>query len=227
MHVSFLVVVKDPSGKPVRKATRDVPFSGPLDKLDAFQQGNFVYDDHFPLDPGRYVLETAILDRIGEKVSTLRSVFVVPPAPAGVSLSTPVLVRRIDNAPPPDVNYGKDDDRGADPLRFPGGRVMPTLDETVAAGASEPLPLYFVVTPAKGETAPAELFIELLSDGKLISRSHPELAAPGADGRIPFLANLPVGKLPAGSYEVRIVTKQGSSSAAEAIGFTIQYPDYA
>jgi VWFA-related protein len=222
-HVSFLVFVKDSTGKPVRKATRDVPFSGPLDKLTAFQAGNFVYDDYFPLPPGRYVMESAILDRIGQRVSTKRVSVIVPEVTASeLALSSLVLVRRIDTDPPPEVHYGRDDDRGTDPYRFAGGKVLPTLDTTIAAGGPQQLTLFFTVYPDPRSGDKPRLWIEIVSEDKVVARSSLELPPAEADGKVPYLASISLSNLKSGSYEARVVARQGAESAVERVGFNIE-----
>lgn len=176
IHASFLVLIKDAAGRAVRKATRDVPFSGPLDRLEAFQAGDFLYNDHFPLPPGRYVMESAVADRLGERVGTKRVSFFVPDLPQqGPALSSIVLVRRLDPAPPPEVSYGEADDRGASPLRFSGGAVTPRLDNR----ASGQLGFYFVGYGPPG--APAQAAAEIRKDGSLVALGRGCAGIPGWD----------------------------------------------
>lgn len=216
MHASFLVVVRDAAGRAVRKATRDVPFSGPLEKLTAFQAGDFIYNDHFPLPPGRYVMESAVADRLGERVGTKRVAFLVPAlrqdAPA---LSSIVMVRRVDPSPPPETNYGEADDRGPDPLRFAGGAVTPRLDNA----ARGELGFYFVAYAPPG-TRPS-VTAEILSDGKILARSNLELVEIQA-GIFPYFGMIPLKKLAPGDYELRIVASEGGAAAEQRAGFQVQ-----
>lgn len=220
-HVSFLVFIKDANGKPVRKATRDVPYAGPLDLLPQFQEGNFIYDDHFPLAPGRYTMEAAIIDRIDNRVSVHRSAFVIPGARPGVGLSNLILVRRIDTNPPPEKSLGPEDDRGPDPLRFPGGKVLPTLNNEIQGGDDAKLSLYFHVTPLGTLAEQPTLTLEFYREGDLVARAPAELDRPGPDGRIPYLAVSDVSKLNPGEYELRVVARQGQTAAEERMNFHI------
>jgi len=216
MHASFLVVVRDAAGRAVRKATRDVPFSGLLEKLTAFQAGDFIYTDHFPLPPGRYVMESAVAERLGERVGTKRVAFLVPAlrqdAPA---LSSIVMVRRVDPSPPPETNYGEADDRGPDPLRFAGGAVTPRLDNA----ARGELGFYFVAYAPPG-TRPS-VTAEILSDGKILARSNLELVEIQA-GIFPYFGMIPLKKLAPGDYELRIVASEGGAAAEQRAGFQVQ-----
>ena len=213
IHASFLVFIKDSQGRPVRKATRDVPFSGPLEKLAAFQAGDFIYNDHFPLPPGRYTMESAVADRLGERVGTRRVAFIVPAVREGeLAVSSIVLAKRVDPSPPPEVSYGEADDRGPNPLRFAGGAVTPMLDNTV----SGELKFYFTVYAPQGDTP--SVFAEILRDGAAISRSKLELT-PAGNGLYPYFAVAPLADLPAGDFELRIVAAAGGKAAEARAGF--------
>ncbi len=215
IHASFLVFVKDAAGRAVRKATRDVPFSGPLDKLEAFQAGDFLYNDHFPLPPGRYVMESAVADRLGERVGAKRVAFVVPaPQPGRPSLSSIVLVRRVDTNPAEEIRYGEGDDRGPDPLRFRGGKVTPTLDNTVRDRAG----FYFSLF-APGLPQPSAA-VEILKDGAAVSRWQAELE-PENGGRFSCFAVAPLAEAPPGDYEIRVVASAGTAAVEERAGFTL------
>ncbi len=215
VHASFLVFVKDSQGRAVRKATRDVPFSGPLEKLQAFQAGDFIYNDHFPLPPGRYVMESAVADRLGERAGTRRVSFSVPePQQDSLSLSSLVLVRRVDTDPPPETQYGEGDDRGPNPLRFRGGKVTPALDHTVRGQ----LGLYFSVFATAGQRPEAS--VEILRDGVVVSRSAADLLD-GGGGRFAGFFAAALDNAPPGDYELRVVASSGGRQATERTGFTI------
>ncbi|MGB9611807.1 MAG: hypothetical protein ACPL7M_12610, partial [Bryobacteraceae bacterium] len=173
-------------------------------------------NDHFPLPPGRYVMESAVADRLGERAGTKRVAFFVPvlrqDAPA---LSSIVMVRRVDPSPPPETNYGEADDRGPDPLRFAGGAVTPRLDNA----ARGELGFYFVAYSQPG--ARPSVTAEILSDGKILSRSNLELVEMQA-GIFPYFGTIPLKKLAPGDYELRIVASAGGAVVEERTGFQIQ-----
>lgn len=214
VHASFLVSVKDAEGRAVRKATRDVPFSGPLDKLPAFQAGDFIYNDHFPLPPGRYVMESAVADRLGERVGTKRVAFLVPAVKEEeVGLSSLVLVKRVEPNPPAEVRYGEGDDRGPNPLRFRGGMVTPALDNAVR----DRLGVYFTIHAPAGKKPDA--VIEILKDGAVVSRAAADLTDEG--GRLTGFAAAPLGQAPPGDYEVRVIAAAAGKATAGRLGFSI------
>ena len=221
-HVSFLVLMKDPAGVIKRKVSRDVPYSGPLDKLDQFLTGNISYNEYFPLAPGRYVMESALVDRIGEKLSAKRQVFNLPEPRNGVSLSSVVLVRRVEPEAAQEENNEVRWIKANDPFRFPGGKVIPSLAASVKGGVGSTLVLYFVVYPAKDVPERPILTLDFLSDGKLVGRATPTLPEADLNGRIPYLATTPLDKMPPGSCQVVVTVRQGASAAQETYVFNVE-----
>jgi hypothetical protein len=213
-HVSLLVLLKDSNGRVLKKYSRDVPFEGSLDKLDAFQQGHFIYTRPMILPLGRMTLETAVLDREGQKISAARSAYFAKGSAPALALSAVTLIRRVEptlEKPDPE-----------DPLQFAGGKITPSLTETVKGGKGAMLPLYFIVYPAPGVTEKPALTMEYLKDGQLIAKGTPELPAANEAGAIPYIAETPMDAFEPGEYEVRVTVKQGSAVAQEQTVVRIQ-----
>ena len=159
--------------------------------------------------PGRYTLESVAADQEGNRLGAKRSVFVVVPGNGTVHLSEMALVRRLEKAQEsPDL---------LDPLAIPSGRIVPTLLDSVPGGQGKMLSLYFVAYPDEGSAEKPRLVLDLLKDGKVLTRSIPELPAADVLGRIPFLANTPLDVVGAGQYEFRATLLHGESSARKSI----------
>jgi VWFA-related protein len=219
-HLSVMAIYKDAQGAIVRKFSQDVPAQAPIDQLDAFKKGHFIYTQHAELAPGRYTLETAVLDRQGMKVSAKRLAVIVPPPSAGISLSSLAVVRSIAsdhalNPPAAPVPSG-------DPFEFPGGKVTPSLDDAVKGGAGASLSLYFSVYPQPQATTPPELSIDFLLDGKPVAHGEPKLPAADANGRIAYIAETPIGTLKPGQYEINVTVKQSGKTAQERLFVNIE-----
>lgn len=206
-HISLLALIKDAEGQVAGKVSRDLANDIPADKFEAFARGDLIFSQALLLTPGRYTLETAVVDRENGAASVKRAALVVSDQ-AGVGLSELVPVRRVDpldGIPDP-----------ADPLQFAGGRITPSLDGVYAAGTE--IPLYVVVYPARTGGTP-RLTIELFQDGKLISSASPELPPADASGSIPFMSGIQPAP---GEYEVKITALQGTSAASSMIALRVQ-----
>jgi VWFA-related protein len=221
-RVAFLVLMKDPQGVIKRKISRDVPYSGPLDKLDQFRQGNIAYNEYFPLAPGRYVMESALVDRVGEKLSAKRQVFLLAAQPPGVAISTLTLVRRVE---PAGLQEGTAEARAVkanDPFRFPGGKIIPALTTGIKGGSGATLAVYFSVFLHQNSTEKPLLSLEIVADGKQTAQAQPALPDADATGRIPFLATLPLDTLSPGTYQLVATVRQGQTVAREMLGFEVE-----
>ncbi len=210
-HISLLAVVKDADGQVAAKVSRDLANDIPADKFEAFSRGDLTFAQPLLLAPGRYTVETAVVDRENGAASVKRTALVVSDQP-GIGLSELVPVRRVD---PFDVP--RDGGRNpADPLHFAGGKVTPSLDGVYAAGTD--IPLYMVVYPAQTGGAP-RLSIEVLQDGKPVSSASPDLPPPDQTGAIPFMSSISPAP---GQYEIKVTARQGASAASRMIALRVQ-----
>ncbi len=215
-HFSVLAILKDPQGSVVRKFSQDVPRQGPLDKLDAFKLGHFIYSQHASLPAGRYTLETAIMDRKTGKVSAKKSSMLVPPASEAVGISSLVRVRSVSASDTADTGSSND------PFQFSTGKVSPGLDESTKAGPGSALSYFFTVYGPAGSQASPDLTVEFLQDGKVVGRGNPKLPLPDNRGFIPYIATTPLDTFKAGQYEMRVAVTQDGKVAAERTVFTIE-----
>ncbi len=210
-HISLLALVKDADGQVAAKVSRDLANDIPADKFEAFTRGDLTFSQAVLLAPGRYTLETAVVDRENGNASTKRMVMTVSDEP-GIGLSDLVPVRRVDP-----FNVQVDGGRNpGDPLHFAGGKVTPSLDGVYPAGTD--IPLYMVVYPAQTTEAP-RLSIEVFQDGKRVSIASPELPPADQTGAIPFMSSIQTAP---GNYEIKVTARQGASVASRMIALRVQ-----
>jgi hypothetical protein len=66
------------------------------------------------------------------------------------------------------------------------------------------------------------LILEVLLDGQSIARGQIDLPAPDAQGKIPYIAKLPLDNFKtAGNYQLRVIARQGQQAVEENAFFTI------
>ena len=214
LHFALLALVKDAKGQNVERVSQDYPFQGPLDKLPQLQQGNVVFKRKLVVPPGSYTLELVAQDRESAATSVYRTPLAVVAA-QGLAVSSVVIVRRMEPAPPAQPGAPED------PLRGEAMRIIPSLDDPISKATTAKLPVYVVVYPTLGAGAP-QMTIEFSADGRPEGRNTVMLPAPDADGRIRFLAPIPIDKYPPGRHELKVTVRQGSAQTAEKIAFTLQ-----
>jgi len=199
---------------PVDVAFRDLPIEETADKIEALRRGSLMQTYHLDLAPGQYTLDAALMDRQSQKTSARRIAVAVGPTGPGVNISSLALVRRIEPQP--------GDADAQDPFRYQGGRVIPTLDNSIPASSSGELSYYLVVYPAASEAGQPQLTMEFFNkDGASVGQASPELPAPVKGGPIPYVASLPLANFGPGTYELRATVKQGASMAEEKTSFSI------
>jgi len=216
-RTSVVALVKNAQGDVVKKFEQDLPIRGALEKLPAVKEANFVYKEQFTAPAGRYTVETAVLDAETAKIGARRAVFTATSKPVGVGLSSISLVRRFE---PNAANL-----EPADPFQINRGRVTPTLSPSIPGGKTAQLSLFFIVYPDPSIAAKPAAFVEYLLDGQPVGRGDVVLSAPDANGRIPCIMSSSAESMKPGTYEVRVVVKQGESATEERATVTIEAPE--
>jgi hypothetical protein len=208
VSVALLSLVKSEDGRVVDRYRRMAPFEIPEAAWSAVQAKDLVFSHPVHLAPGRYTVQTAVVDLESKHIGTAETVLESPPPRQGIGMSSLVLVEGVEPAGP-----GAD---AADPLVFAGKRVLPHLAPTVDAG-SKPL-IYFVVYPDSAGAKPA-IRVQFFNAGALIADKTQDLPAADASGAIPMFIGLPTRP---GASEVKVAVMQGANSAAGSLQYQVK-----
>ena len=212
IHPAFIAIIKDAAGEVAAKLSRDLPFQATADKLEAFRDGYVSVTLPVSLAPGRYTVETAVVDQLAVAAAAHRSVLFVP---AGVdfSLSDVLLVRRAE------PGTAQPDSMG--PLELSGRKITPALDGSVPYDSKGDVALYFVAYP--GERAKPEIRIEIMHDGKLAGSFVQPVDPGNKPGEpIPCFVTIPMEKLSPGNYEFTVTMQQGGKAITHATVVTLK-----
>jgi VWFA-related protein len=201
VHFSLGALVKDSKGDVVEKVTHDRSFQVTADQL---KMGNFVEKMPVVIAPGKYTLESAVMDIESGKIGMERTEFTVPAKAKGVELSSLTMVRSFAPA------KGQDP---SEPFQFQGQVITPTLSSSVPRGENSFLRLFFVVYRDASIAAKPTVEIELLQNGKSLTKAPLPLPEADAQGRIPYVMTIPASAIPPGVYEVRATATQGETTA--------------
>ena len=211
VHCSLVSLLKDSNGEVVQKLARDRDL---MVTPEQWKLGNFLEKMIVTLPPGKYRVESAVMDRESNKTGTQVSEFTVPAPTTGVAISslTPMrsYVSQAKNLVP------------EDPFQFQGGSITPTMDMTVKKGPNAVLRLFFTVYPDAASTSAPGVDIEFLQGGKSLVKVPMQLPAPDAQGKIPYLTTIPAESIPSGTYEVRATANQGPTSASSSAQIKIE-----
>jgi VWFA-related protein len=208
LHVSLFALVKDGDGQVVDKFSQDFSYDIPDANLAEVRGQPISYSHPLSLPPGRYTIETVVVDLEAHHTTT----GVTPldnPERKGLSLSSVILVKQVESV------VGQGDP--TDPFQFQGRRVVPEMAPAVSP-ASQPY-LYFVVYPDKANAEKPAVQIQVSLDGQVVAEQEADLSAPDPTGAIPVV----IGGAPVkpGSYELRVTALQGSDSVEQSVKYTV------
>ena len=212
-RLSYVALLKDGKGEVVKKFQNDRAFNVPADKLEGFKAGHFIYTEHFELAPGDYTVGTAVMDGTGNRISARNGSLTMPATGTGLALSSIAFVRNM-----------KDRDassRDAGPLVVGAKVISPEINPVISKAATA-LPVYMVIYSDKYVPEAPQVVMEFSRGGKVLSRGPGRLGQPDKDGRVPFVASIPLGRLEPGDFTLRFVVKQGTETAEEKASFTLK-----
>jgi VWFA-related protein len=213
-HFSILAVVRDPTGLVVHKFSEDSPVFLPSGQREALKRGSAVFVRSFAVPPGRYSLETAVVDQLALRYSVRRSTLTIERPPPGLSVSDVALIKRREAIPAGAL-------RSPDPFRQGETRLVPWLSEP-RVGPGDSLSVFVVAYPPKASRT--DVLLEFVRDGQLVGQSLSELPPPDEWGRAPYVAAVPTGELHPGRYELRLLLKQEGLVAQREAHFVVVEP---
>jgi VWFA-related protein len=206
----FAVLVRflDRQNQTVRKVSQHYEINGPIGELERARQGEVIFYREPELPPGVYTMETIVYDAPSGKASARFSTVEVPKHDVStLRVSSLVIVKRVERV-------AEQDRPEANPLLVRDVILHPNLGEPVSKAAKE-LTFYFAAYPAEGGRA-AEATLELLQNGARVAQLPIALAPVDSTGRIQQVGRLPLDQLTSGTYEMRVVVKQGGVQVPRA-----------
>ncbi|HVO12786.1 MAG TPA: VWA domain-containing protein [Vicinamibacteria bacterium] len=209
-RVSVLALVKDARGDIVEKLGEDYVIQGRLADLPATRQRRVSFVRGLSLPAGRYEVETAVRDGIGERISCGRIELRVEPPVRGVRVSSLVAVAGA--APAGDGEF----------FRLGEASLVPGLDgEGPAVRAGDGLAVYFVVYGRSGAADSPRAELEIGRGSRTVRRGAVPLPAADASGRVAHLARVDLEGLAPGDYVLRLTVAQDGSTASERTPFRV------
>ena len=187
----------------MRKVSQHYEMNGRSPSIERAKKGDVLFYREPELPPGVYTMETVVYDKPSGK-SSVRFVdgrSARSRTPAALRMSSLVIVKRGEKVP-------EKERRADNPLLVKDVVLYPNLGEPVSKAAKE-LGFYFAVYPAAGGPAPAG---GPRADAERQAGGAGAAAAVGGRRVRPHPAGRPPAarQTPAGTYELRVVVKQGT-----------------
>jgi hypothetical protein len=199
---TVLVLVRDESGRVVRKLSRRFATSGPLEKAEDARRGRLLVLRETWLPPGRYTVETAVQDAFSGQLGVQRVPLEVANDESRLRVSTLVVV-------------GHAAPRGENPAEAPalvaqGMQLYPSASQPFSVSGGRPLPFFLVAQLPRGRGAPTGLVELRQGDNAVFSAP---IAFTPAIGRATLLGGVPLDGIAPGEYELRVTAGDGVDTA--------------
>ena len=206
---SVLVRFLDQQNQVAKKVSQHYEIRGPIAGLERAKNGQVIFYREPELRPGLYTMETVVHDAPSGKSSVRISTVEVPASDATrLRMSSLLLVQRVEKVP-------EKERRADNPLLVKDVLIYPNLTGTVSK-ASKEVGFYFAVYPAQAGPA-LESVLELRQNENVVAQLPMALGPADGSGRIQQVGRLPLDQLPAGTYELRAVVKQGNDLQSRTV----------
>lgn len=218
LHAAIVAQIKNQAGAVVEHFSEDLPRRAALNTKEMTHAGFINLQRHFALQPGKYVLEAAVMDRYGEKIGAQRQDFDVTDSPSGSGLSDVMLVRRFDPL--------SEETDAFEPLRYKHGKVVPNVSGEIDPSTKD-VSLFFLVHPDANTSGPAMLEMQVMRNGSLVGEVPLQLPSSSSGETIPYLASMKSSSLPPGNYQIIETLTQGDKVSERSTNFNIGGPELA
>lgn len=211
-HVSVLATISDPSGTVVERFSEDIARRWAAG-INAEAAPAFIsFERSFAAPPGKYTLETAILDNFSGKSSAVRKSFEVIDSQPGPELGDLLIVRSVEPvdhaASEPDLLWRSDQ------------RVFPNLYGELPAGVHN-LSVFFLAHPDEKSQEPATIELTVLHDGAPLKGKPLTQTVKAGDELVPVVKSFAISSAADGRYEVRATLTQGGRTSTSTGVFTL------
>jgi VWFA-related protein len=205
-QICLLALVRDADGEVVDRYSIEKPYSIVDANLAAVRADDLTFTHVLDLPPGRYTVDSAVVDREGAQVTAETSSFEIPEPANGLGISSLAMVEHLD---PVDTQADL-----ADPFSLQGKHVVPMVQ--AAATAATKRWVYFIVYKDKSNPEKPKIRVEFKNGGKQIANQMSDLPEPDKNGAIAMFVAAPVRP---GNCELQITAIQGSHSATEHLAY--------
>ena len=113
------------------------------------------------------------------------------------------------------------EEKRSNPFHVGSVIVSPNLGEPIHRSLKQ-VPFFITMYTSATTSTKPKLTIELRQHGRTLAQLPGDMPEADASGRIQYLAGLPLEKIPAGSYELRITVSDETTSVTRSGFFTIE-----
>jgi len=203
-HLSVLATIKDSSGTEIERFSEDIARRWSAESIASSAPDFISFERSFAAPPGKYVLETAILDNNSGKATARRQTFEISSSHSLPELSELMVVRGIEPAEEgsgePDLLWGNEQ------------RVEPNLYGRIPAGGHNVTVFFVAHADAKSQET-ATVRLEVLRDGVSLKGEPLTTTLKAGTEFTSVLKGFAISAATDGKYEIRATLTQGGKSA--------------
>jgi VWFA-related protein len=214
-QAAIVIRIRDGAGHEVQTLSQQYVLTGEAKDLEAAKKGEILFYREPDLPAGVYTMESIVFDEVARHGSARVSTLTVPAAePASLGMSSLVLVSRAEET----RNAVTAASSTGGPLYVGPTLLYPNLGEPVRKSATGELSFYFALY---GELHDAKASAQLLRNGQVLATA-PVVLPPASGSRVQHVGRLPIGRLPSGTYELRIQVTDAGRELSRTAYFTLQ-----
>jgi hypothetical protein len=211
-HVTVLATIDDAGGTEIERFSEDIARRWEEGSGSGTAPSFISFERSFAAPPGKYVLETALIDKNSGKAAAKRQMFEISPSHAVPQLSAMLLVRGIE---PADVESSEPD------LLWRGNeRVEPNLYGQMPADAHN-LAVFFLANTDPKSRESANLKLEVSHNGVQLKGKPLTATLKAGTESSSVLESFAISSAEEGEYEVRATLNQGGKIAETEGRFTL------
>jgi VWFA-related protein len=213
-QAAVVVRIRDAQGREVQRVSQQYVLTGEDTQVDAAKKGEILFYRQPDLPAGLYTVESIVVDAVANQASARVATLTVPDAGThGLGMSSLVIVSRVE-----DTGEAVKSDSHSAPFYVGSQLLYPNVGEPVKKSATSELPFYFTLY---GEAASrAKAAVQLLRNGSVLAEAPVDLPA-STGSRVQHVGKLPIGALPAGTYQLRIAVSEGPRQLTRTAFFTL------
>jgi VWFA-related protein len=209
---TVLALVRDGSGRVVRKLSRRFATVGPLEKAEQARASRMLVLRETWLPAGRYTVEIGVQDAATGRLGVRRLPLEVPDDPPP-SLRVSSLVTVGHAAPRPET------EPESPSLVLSGQQIYPAAAAETSVSGGRPLPFFLVAQPSPGR-APLRAQVQLRRGDEAVFDAT--TAFTDAVGRSTLLGAVPLAGIEPGAYELRVTVEDGVDRAVRWTAVTVR-----
>jgi VWFA-related protein len=213
---SILAIVRDESQQVIQKLSQHYTLTGAeTQPANPAKKANVLFYREAQLLPGKYQVQVIAYDAASREVNVS---------------STPLEIARIDETKPRLSSVAvlktaerltPEEQKRNQPFQFGELLLYPNLGEKIDRQRTKELAYFFTAWPAKGNTKPMQVTLEILQNNRAVGKTSGQLPAADANGQIKYASSFSLDKFPAGVFELRVTVSDGQNSVSRSTTFNV------